>query len=334
MQGAFEGAALLGEVAAPVRGDPPGEGAVDLGQALLGDDRDQLGAAPRADEGHRADRLHGEVGEETGGLGGGGTADRRAVLPVVLGQRRLPQGEDQFAPGRGVVVHRADRQPGQPSGRHRGFGGGGRGEQEDGVGAVAGAEAAQAADHLGDVRAEDPPVGVALVDDDVAQGAQEGGPARVGREDAAVQHVGVGEDEVGVLADPFALLDRGVAVVDGGPDGVAERGREFLDGAQLVGGEGLGGREVERGGAAPVGGLGAVEEARRGPGPDRRGTCRRRCRWRRSPTARPARARRRPPGAPRGPGCPPSGPPRSPPGESGRARRHDVRLAGAGAPYE
>ena len=108
--------------------------------------------------------------------------------------------------------------------------------------------------------AEDAPVGVALVDHDEAQGAQEGGPAGVGRQDSAVQHVGVGQDVVRVLAHPFAFLDRGVAVVDRGAYGVAERGRQFLHRAPLVGGEGLGGGEVQGGRAAAVGGLGAVQQ--------------------------------------------------------------------------
>jgi hypothetical protein len=97
VQGAFQGAALLGEVAAPVGRDTPGQGTVDLGQALLGDHRDQLGAAPGTYEGDRAHALHGEAGEQVGGLGGGGTADRRALLALQLGQRRLPQGEHQLS---------------------------------------------------------------------------------------------------------------------------------------------------------------------------------------------------------------------------------------------
>lgn len=82
----------------------------------------------------------------------------------------------------------------------------------------------------------------------------------MGREDPAVQHVGVGEDVVGVLTYPFAFLDGGVAVVDGGTDPVAQRGRELLHRAPLVGGQGLGGGEVEGGRATAVGSLGAVQE--------------------------------------------------------------------------
>ncbi len=108
--------------------------------------------------------------------------------------------------------------------------------------------------------AEDAPVGVALVDDDVAQGAQEGGPSGVGGQDRAVEHVGVGERVIGVLTHPFAFFHRRVPVVDGGPDALAQGGGQGTYGAVLVGGEGLGGGEVEGGGAASVGGFGAVQE--------------------------------------------------------------------------
>lgn len=82
----------------------------------------------------------------------------------------------------------------------------------------------------------------------------------MGREDPAVQHVGVGEDVVGVLAHPLALLDGGVPVVDGGPDGVAERAGQFPYGAALVGGQGLGRGQVQGGRAPAVGRLGTVGE--------------------------------------------------------------------------
>ena len=59
-----------------------------------------------------------------------------------------------------------------------------------------------------------------------------------------MQHVGVGEHEPGVLADPLALVLGGVAVVERGADAVeVERGER----AQLVGRQRLGRRQVERG---------------------------------------------------------------------------------------
>lgn len=132
MEGAFEGAAFLGEVAAAVGGDPAGQRAVDLGEAFLGDQRDQLGAAPGPYEGHRADALDGEVGEEVCRLGGGRTADGCALLAVEFGERGLPEGEHQFTAGRGVVGDLDDREAGEAAGGDRGLGGGGGGEEEDG----------------------------------------------------------------------------------------------------------------------------------------------------------------------------------------------------------
>lgn len=153
-----------------------------------------------------------------------------------------------------------DGQTGEPPGGLRGLGRGGRGEEEDGLGAVPGTDAAEPAQDLGDVGAEDAAVGVAFVDDDVAQRAQEGGPAGVGGEYPAVQHVRVGEYVVGVLTYPFAFLDGGVAVVHGGPHAVAERCGERLHGTALVGGERLRRGEVQGGRAPAVGCLRAVQE--------------------------------------------------------------------------
>ncbi len=46
MQSVLQGAALLGEITPAVGGDPGGQRAVDLGEAFLGDDGNELGAAP------------------------------------------------------------------------------------------------------------------------------------------------------------------------------------------------------------------------------------------------------------------------------------------------
>lgn len=97
VQGALQGSAFLGQIAAPVGGDASREGAVDLGETFLGDDRDQFGAAPGTYESDRADALDGEVGEDVGRLRRGGAADRCALLAVEFGQRRLPEGEHHLA---------------------------------------------------------------------------------------------------------------------------------------------------------------------------------------------------------------------------------------------
>jgi hypothetical protein len=107
---------------------------------------------------------------------------------------------------------------------------------------VHGADAQQAAEDIGDVRAERAAVGVDLVHDDVLQAAQEIAPAAVVvGQDARVQHVGVGDHEVGALHDLGALLARRVAV-EGAQRARAQRGFEQgAEGALLVARERFGG---------------------------------------------------------------------------------------------
>jgi len=57
---------------------------------------------------------------------------------------------------------------------------------------------------------------VQLIDDEVAQVLEQLGPFGVVRQNAGVQHVGIGEDDVGALADGFARILRRVAVVGEG----------------------------------------------------------------------------------------------------------------------
>ena len=83
-----------------------------------------------------------------------------------------------------------------------------------------------------------------LVDDDVAQAQQERGPPIVRGEDAHVQHLGVGQHDVGVRADPRPFVGGGVAVVGRGD----EVGHQPLaEAAELVLRERLGGEHQQRG---------------------------------------------------------------------------------------
>ena len=88
------------------------------------------------------------------------------------------------------------------------------------------------------MRPQDPAVGVALVDDDVAQAPQEAGPALVARQQGEVEEVGVGQDDVGVGAHPVSLGHGRVAVAGtgvhraqgaGGCAGLALDGLELAD---------------------------------------------------------------------------------------------------------
>ena len=166
---------------------------------------------------------------------------------------------------------------------HLRLGDGGGGEHERRVGAVRRAHPPQPAQHLGDVGAEHAAVVVALVDDDVLQRAEELRPPVVRGEQRAVQHVGVGQDVLGVVARPLPLLARAVAVVGGEPDVEPER----LQPGQLVLGERLGRGEVEDGGASLAAGAAGRRGSRRGRAAGRPATCPTRCRSRRT-TCRPA----------------------------------------------
>ena len=70
------------------------------------------------------------------------------------------------------------------------------------------------AQHHRDLRPEDAAQHVRLVDHDDRQPEQEVGPPRVIGQQRQVQHVGVREHQVRVLADQRALALRGIAVVD------------------------------------------------------------------------------------------------------------------------
>ena len=144
--------------------------------------------------------------------------------------------------GRAVVVDQLERLADQPLGQLERVGDRRRGEQEARLGAVGPRDPAQPAQHVGDVRAEDAAVGVRLVDDDPAEVGDEVAPALVVGQQADVEHVGVGEDEVVAAADRRALLARRVAVVDRlAQAGRAQRGEL----ARLVLGERLGRVEIE-----------------------------------------------------------------------------------------
>ena len=221
----LEAPAVVGQVARPVGGHRAGRIAVER---VAGGQRDGLGAAPRPEEGERGNLRPDQGGQQVRGLGGGGPA--RPRLGVGVQQGRLPERERERRAGRAVIGHRGRGQAGELPGAADRVGDRGRGEDEDGLpaaveGGVVGRDAAEPAQDLGDVRAEDAAVAVALVDDHDPQAAEEAAPAVVVRQQPAVDHVRVGQQVVGVGLRPGALRDRGVAVVAGGADAGHARGR-------------------------------------------------------------------------------------------------------------
>ena len=129
---------------------------------------------------------------------------RRASGGFHSTKSRSPRGDPSSVTAATGRPHSAEaRSPGRPM----------VAEQNTNVGsdAVVGADPAQAPQDVGHVAAEDPAQHVQLVDDDVAQAAQERSPPLVVGEDADVQHVGVGEHGGGRDAGPTCAVDAGVS---------------------------------------------------------------------------------------------------------------------------
>ena len=102
------------------------------------------------------------------------------------------------------------------------IGNGGGEKHKLGIGPIITAQPPQPSDDLAQVASEDAPVGVDLVQDNEREVFEQGFPSSMVRQNAPVQHVGVGEKDVGwLLADLFSLVGRGVAIIDGGIDGQA-----------------------------------------------------------------------------------------------------------------
>ena len=259
-------APVLGQVSGPVRRDPVGvAGRPLLGQQPLGVQRHGLGGAAGADERQRRDVLADQAGEKLRGLGGRCAAHRSTRLAPGLGQRRFPQGERHRPVRRSV---RGDFLCGQAGQAARSLtclprGGGGEDEDRAGLGGVVRAHPAEPAQHVSHMGPEDPPVSVALVDDHIAQLAEEAGPAAMLRQQDVMQHVGVGEQVTGVRPGPGAFARTRVAVQRGGPD---TRQPEGPDRGKLISGQRLRGRDVQRRPARQDPGQGGQQVPERFPG--------------------------------------------------------------------
>ena len=149
------------------------------------------------------------MGQERSHLGGG----RRPPAQGLVDHRPVEEGHRPGTPGRPVVVDGVDREPAQLGGQGGRVADRGAGEAEGRLGAVVEADPAEAAEQVGDVAPEDSPEGVQLVDDDVAEAHQERRPAVVVGEDPGVEHLGVGEHDIGRAPERGPLLGRRVAVV-------------------------------------------------------------------------------------------------------------------------
>ena len=220
VQRAFELAPVLRQVPAAVGGDPGRQLGSDPAQPPAGGEGDLLRALPGPDEGQGAGPARDQVGQQPGRLrlrrgstrrrcrGGDARGPGRRIILVGAG-RRLPQHEIGGGPGRSVLGDRPDRAADQPAGRRGGLGRGRRRQHEHRVRSVQPGHPHQPAQYQRDVRAEHSPVGVAFVDHHERQPPPQPGPVRMMGEQAQVQHVGVGQQPVGVAPAPSPARRRG-----------------------------------------------------------------------------------------------------------------------------
>jgi hypothetical protein len=155
----------------------------------------------------------------------------RGAAPVDDPERATPEGlrEPAGVADRGGAAHDARRR------------------------AVVSADAHEAPQDVGDVAAEDAPVRVRLVDDEVTELLEELEPLGVVRQDGRAEHVRVGDDHLAGLAHDRADGRRRIAVVDGRREVQPREARQVAELGQLVLAQRLGGEQVEGPGRGVLG---------------------------------------------------------------------------------
>ncbi len=171
---------------------------------------DQLDAAARVQEADRPHLALDELGEQRGCLRQRGGAPAEPLVD----ERWVPHCDLALCPRGAVAVDELELEPGQALGELERVGDRRAREHEARLGSIRAREPAQAAQHVGDVRAEHAAVDMRLVDHDPGEVGEHIAPGAVVGQDAHVQHVRIREHEVRALADLAALLPRRVAVVD------------------------------------------------------------------------------------------------------------------------
>ena len=169
---------------------------------------------------------------------------RRANPQLGIDHGRVVAEKELLPRGRSALPDLADVLARQTLRELARIGDGGRGHDELRGRAVVAADAREPSQHVGEVAAEDAAIRVQLVDHDVAEILEEVHPLGVVRQDAGVEHVGIGEHEVGPRAHRAAGVLRSVTVVRVHAH-VGQRLRELRQLGELILGEGLGGEQIQ-----------------------------------------------------------------------------------------
>ena len=227
-QALLDRAAPRREVSAAVAADDPG-----VAGAILepGADRGQqhLRRQPALREHDRGDLLAQEPERQPRRL----AEIRRADAELGVDDRRVV-AEERLLPARraalGDLVHGLAA---EPFGQLARIGDRGRRHDESRRRAIVPTDAMQPAHEIGDVAAEHAAVRVELVDDHITQIFEELGPSWVMRQDARMQHVGIGQDQIGASAHGTARILRRIAVVREHPE-LGQRFRQLFQLRELI----------------------------------------------------------------------------------------------------
>ena len=240
-QSRFDLAPQVGEIAAPVSGHEPRVERLSPAEPVLQVFGQYLDVQAAGGENDRLDGVGDEVRGQLSGHGQGGLPDTE----LAVHDRRVAENE-RFGGRRGAALcdHR-DRPFEQVLRMLAGVGHGRGTADENRVLTVEAADSHQPADDVRQVRPENAPVDMQLVDDDVLQVAEELQPFGVVGENPRMEHIGVGHHDMALPADGPAGVVRRVAVIGVGPDVTAQFMDQAMHFVHLVLGEGLGGKQVE-----------------------------------------------------------------------------------------
>ncbi len=206
-ESAFDVTSLSGCVAGAVGSEALGDFGV---HSLHRETVNQLCGLPALREADRAQAAGDEVGHQLRCI-----AQRaRAQTKLGVQQLRVPEQDRALGSRSSVFLDDGRLYSRDALRKLAGIGDRRRRHQELRLGSVHLGEATQTTQHVADVRTEHASVDMCLVDDDVTQVVQDVGPAIMVRQNADVEHVGVGENDIRPLPDLPATFARCVAVVD------------------------------------------------------------------------------------------------------------------------
>ena len=160
--------------------------------------------------------------------------------------RRIVEDENLLAAGRAVFREDFDCDSVSRSASSPGLAMVAEQQMNCGDAAVEARDAAQPAQHIAQVAAEDAAIGVQLVQHDVAQILEQARPAGVVRQDAGVQHVRIGQHDVPLFADGRARVGGRVAVVGENAESVIQALVEIVELGELILRQRLGGKKIQR----------------------------------------------------------------------------------------